>query len=104
MPFDAGEIEALSALGFGIVYGSQPAYFTQPCSQWSKGSCSVYAQRPSNCRDFRCRLLQRVDAGELGSEQALALVRRATLLAATPAQEGLLEAEFRPKRRPGDAM
>jgi len=104
VPLDRAEIPTISDLGFGIVQVSHPAYFTLPCPKFVGGSCSVYAQRPQNCRDFRCRLLQRLEAGELSTENALALVRRATSLAGTPAQARLLAAEFRPEKLPGDTI
>jgi len=104
VPLEPAEILAMSDLGFGIVHVSHPAYFTQPCSKCVGGSCSVYALRPQNCREFRCRLLQRLEAGELSVENALALVKRAISLAATPAQAHLLAAEFKRKKLPGDEM
>jgi hypothetical protein len=104
VPLDPAEIDAMRDLGFGTVHTSHPAYFTQPCSKFVGGSCSVYAKRPQNCRDFRCRLLRRLESGELSVEAALVLVKRAISLAATPAQVRLLAAEFKPQKLPGDEI
>jgi hypothetical protein len=104
VPFASDEIAPMRALGFAVIQVRHPAYAIQPCAKWVGGSCTVYAMRPQNCRDFRCRLLQRYEAGEVSLEDALTLVRRALSLAATADQQRLLEDEFKPKRLIGDVI
>ena len=53
------------------------AYFPQPCAKLVESSCSVYAQRPGNCRGYRCRVLRRLEKGELEVEEAHSLVQKA---------------------------
>jgi hypothetical protein len=45
-----------------------------PCPALEGTRCSIYAHRPGACRAFECRLLTRAGRGEIGVEQALALV------------------------------
>ena len=76
----------MNELGFSIVHESHPPHFSLPCVKLAGASCSVYEKRPQNCRGFRCRVLQRLDTGELSIEQAQSLTRNATSLAAKTAQ------------------
>jgi Fe-S-cluster containining protein len=49
-----------------------------PCpAQRSDMSCSVYAARPSVCVNYRCLLLRRYEAGEVGRDEALAWIAEA---------------------------
>ncbi len=95
-------------LGFSIVQAGHPAYVAQPCAMLVGASCSVYANRPQNCRGFRCRVLQRLETGELGFEEAQATIRQAISLRASAAQlaslRRLLDDEFKPKKLPGDEL
>lgn len=45
-----------------------------PCAALEGTSCSIYAHRPGACRAFECRLLARAGRGEIGVEQALAII------------------------------
>lgn len=38
--------------------------FRQPCSALESRCCTIYAVRPSACRAYRCKLLEKVEAGE----------------------------------------
>lgn len=50
--------------------------FTQPCVAHLSGSCSIYEDRPSTCRKFRCRLYERHEAEGGPLEARLVSVRR----------------------------
>jgi len=45
-----------------------------PCAALEGTRCSIYAHRPGACRAFECRLLTSAGRGEIGVEQALALI------------------------------
>ena len=50
----------------------------QPCAALcADRSCGIYAQRPSQCRTFECRVFQDLTAGRITAKAALLLVRRA---------------------------
>jgi uncharacterized protein len=49
--------------------------FEQRCSALGPWGCDVYAERPSSCSGFRCKLLRRVDADEVSLPAALALIQ-----------------------------
>jgi Fe-S-cluster containining protein len=76
---EAGDrIDLLETSGFVFVTTDHTTSFRQPCSAFGAGCCSVYDVRPSVCRQYRCLLLRRHDAGEVSREDALALIVRTT--------------------------
>lgn len=44
------------------------------CGALSERGCGVYADRPATCRDYTCTLLDKLRAGEVTAEVALAKV------------------------------
>lgn len=52
-----------------------------PCGAHGRAGCTVYEERPSVCRSFRCVLLRGVADGQTPFEKASALVTRARALA-----------------------
>jgi len=70
---------ALSALGLRI---KNRKFFLQPCPARGDAHCAIYAHRPARCRDFRCRQLLRVAAGESTEAAALEKIREARAAAA----------------------
>jgi Fe-S-cluster containining protein len=69
-------IEILEAAGLVFSTADDLTSFRQPCSAFGDGCCSVYADRPSGCRSYRCLLLRRFEAGEVSRETARALIAR----------------------------
>lgn len=69
-------IEILEAAGLVFSTADDVTSFRQPCSAFGGGCCSVYADRPSGCRSYRCLLLRRFEAGEVSRETARALIAR----------------------------
>jgi Fe-S-cluster containining protein len=51
--------------------------FRLPCPALDGACCSIYADRFAICRSFRCALLRRYEAGEVGLEEALEFVATA---------------------------
>jgi hypothetical protein len=70
-------VAAIRGMGFEVFDSENKAHLAQPCAKLLLASCSAYGARPNNCRTFRCRVLQRLEAGELSTEQAHALVNQA---------------------------
>jgi hypothetical protein len=83
VPLELAELPPLRSLGFDIMEVLEQAYFPQPCAKLVESRCSVYAGRPNNCRGYRCKVLRRLEQGELNAEQSRALVQKATSLRST---------------------
>jgi Fe-S-cluster containining protein len=56
--------------------------FLQPCAAFNAPVCVVYAQRPHACRQYKCKLLLKMEAGGATLESALETVQRACELIA----------------------
>lgn len=65
------DARALAALGLELLRKGKKQCFRQPCACFDGKLCEIYARRPIRCRSFECRLLQRVQAGEMNGERAL---------------------------------
>ena len=76
VPLALAELQPLRILGFDILEVLEQAYFPQPCAKLKECSCSVYAERPNNCRSYRCKVLRQLEQGELDFEQAHTLLKR----------------------------
>jgi len=49
--------------------------FWQPCPAYRDCACTVYANRPRNCHEFRCKLLKNLEQGDISHEAAQEIVR-----------------------------
>ena len=49
----------------------------QPCLRFENGRCQTYGCRPAACSSYRCRLLRRVEAGEMALQEAKGIVQSA---------------------------
>ena len=67
----------LAALGVALQRRGAVTRFSQPCSCLDGKLCRIYADRPSRCRAFECRLLQRAQAGEVTERAALKSIQHA---------------------------
>lgn len=56
--------------------------FRLPCHHLSGGACTIYAERFSTCRNFKCALLKRLESGEVALADGQAAVARAKELLA----------------------
>ncbi len=70
------EATRMEALGLACDEEEGQHLLLHPCARLEGTRCGVYAHRPECCRTFRCGLLNRVYAGELGVSGALKVVRR----------------------------
>jgi hypothetical protein len=66
----------LERAGFHLLLYEAEARFEQPCRAFDL-HCTIYDDRPSLCRSYRCALLQKVDAGDVDDSDARALVATA---------------------------
>lgn len=69
--------------------------FAQPCKFYCQSQCSIYLQRPPVCMSYRCRLLKKLDRGEIELEDALAKVKMVRAL-----QVGLVDILPEAKTKP----
>jgi Fe-S-cluster containining protein len=67
----------LAALGVTLETRGKLARFSQPCSCLEGKLCRIYEDRPTRCRTFECRVLQRVQAGEVTERAALKSIQDA---------------------------
>jgi len=77
------EVPAVRRLGLPIVETDTGPTFPQPCLRHQGDRCTVYAERPSACRLYRCKLLKRHEMGELTWEESSQRVRQAKELVAS---------------------
>jgi hypothetical protein len=56
--------------------------FRQPCTAHDGDACTIYDDRPQCCRAYRCRLLERVEQGEVSWAHAVDRIARVRELAA----------------------
>ena len=67
----------LAKLGLPLERRGQVLRLPQPCPAHDGRLCGIYADRPARCRAFECRLLQKVQAGQLSRAAALRAIGKA---------------------------
>jgi Fe-S-cluster containining protein len=77
------EVPAVRRLGLPIVETEEGPTFPQPCLCYRNDRCTVYAERPSACRAFRCKLLKAYEAGAVSWDESMRQVRQARELVAS---------------------
>jgi hypothetical protein len=65
------DIDSLANAGIRIVPHDAERVFSQPCVAHNGRSCKVYGARPSNCHEFRCKLLRDLESGAVDWSLAL---------------------------------
>lgn len=73
------EVGPLHDLGMRIETG-ELAQFSQPCPKLVERKCSIYAERPTTCRNFACTLLRRLRLSDVAFVEALHIVATAQSL------------------------
>jgi uncharacterized protein len=71
------EDDKLLALGIEIISGQNGRALKLPCPAHKNCRCTVYTERPTICRTFRCKLLKRFKANEISKTEALEIIREA---------------------------
>jgi Fe-S-cluster containining protein len=67
----------LASLGVALQTRGKLTRFSQPCSCLEGKLCRIYDDRPTRCRTFECRVLQRVQTGEVTERAALKSIQNA---------------------------
>ena len=52
----------------------EPSYFRQPCAALDHRACTIYHDRPTVCRNYRCELLKAVESGSTTVEDARTII------------------------------
>jgi len=106
----AGEREVLERLGMTIEESEGRDYFRLPCRHLQGTACSIYEDRFTTCRTFRCRVLRELESGGIDLDEALRRVAVAHDLVSRleEADPKLTDSEARQRRlreglTPGDA-
>lgn len=81
-------VPPLAKAGIKIVAHDAERSFRQPCAAHDGRSCKVYADRPSICREFRCKLLVELESGTVDWRHALERIQQVFALKAA-AREAL---------------
>ena len=80
-PVSAAEpVEVFRAAGIRITpdRGGEGRYeLPLPCLRFENGRCQTYGCRPAICSSYRCRLLRRVEAGNMALQEARGIVQSA---------------------------
>ena len=77
-----GEVEAARRLGLRPAADQGEASFPLPCPCHRDGRCTVYGERLSPCREYRCKLLRGYQIGRVSWEEGLRRVEQARQLVA----------------------
>lgn len=75
-------IGELTALGLRVWKKKGERILLQPCPAHTDCSCRIYDHRPTRCRLFECRQLQRLNAGEITEPAAREKIRATKTLVA----------------------
>lgn len=70
----------MTSLGLSLSEENGKHYFNLPCRFANSGCCTIYDQRFTKCRTFRCKLLRAYQSGEISRERAQEKVRAALML------------------------
>jgi Putative zinc- or iron-chelating domain len=70
----------LTGHGIPLLQISQSSGFEQPCPASHACSCTIYQDRPTVCREYRCALLKSVDDGHISADTARQLIADTIIL------------------------
>lgn len=71
VPLLREEVELGKRLSLPIVPAGDEAVMSLPCPRLAGATCTIYEDRPSTCRTYRCGLLVDVEAGRVAVGEAL---------------------------------
>lgn len=78
VPLAAADVAAVRRRGLVVVERDDgAAAVSQPCAALRERRCTIYADRPRACSDYRCMLHAALEADEVGLDEALAVVDEA---------------------------
>lgn len=65
VPLERAEIALGARLRLPIVAAGDDACMALPCPRLEIATCTVYLERPSTCRTYKCGLLEDLESGEV---------------------------------------
>lgn len=71
------DAKRLAGLGLELFRKGRKKCFSQPCGCFDGKLCSIYEDRPNRCRSFECKLLKRVQSGQVSEAAALKSIAEA---------------------------
>lgn len=77
LTLELDDIEPGVRLGLPINIDEDGLSFDFPCPKLAGTCCTVYDDRPSGCRTYRCKLLKRLDADEVPLRHAIEIAESA---------------------------
>lgn len=75
--------KTLARLGLRAKKRKDGLHIPQPCPAHRDSCCSIYADRPVRCRNFKCRQLLELENGSIDSDAAMEKIRYAQMLVET---------------------
>lgn len=78
---EPSELAWAERLQLPLIDKGESRAFLQPCACFDGARCNAYAERPTRCGNYRCKLLKSVDAGETALADALGKVATTKALA-----------------------
>ena len=74
---EADEISLAKSIGLRyFAYGKRDFAFSLPCPKYRNDKCSIYLNRPSACKRYRCKILRQLMDGEINIQQSQMIVLR----------------------------
>ncbi len=70
---DGDELSVLRELK-DIEEVGEKGFFFLPCNNLGSNGCSIYAQRPQNCRVYNCKMLKSIEKQEFSFEAAIEVI------------------------------
>lgn len=71
------DAKRLAGLGLELFRKGGKKCFNQPCGCFDGKLCTIYEDRPNRCRSFECKLLKRVQSGQVSEAAALKSIAEA---------------------------
>ena len=74
------EIPPLMAASINIYWEGNANKFKLPCAAYKNCICTVYGNRPKNCRMYKCELLKRFERGDISHQAAQEIINKVVSL------------------------
>jgi Fe-S-cluster containining protein len=70
------DVTALKAAGINIFSDSTLTVLKLPCAAHKNCTCTVYGNRPQECRTFKCKLLKRFEQDDISEQSAREIINK----------------------------
>jgi hypothetical protein len=68
------EVAPLKAVGINIVSDNYSTVLKLPCAAHKNCTCTIYADRPQECRTYKCKLLKMFERDDISQQSALEII------------------------------